>query len=87
MEPFDYSRPATLEEALRLKKSVAGSRFIAGGTDLMVQIKNKTVHPPALISLRSIPELAGIHVNGATRIGSMALLTDLMEHDSFYIFP
>ena len=82
MGPYDYARPATLEEALRLKGSVAASRFIAGGTDLMVQIKNKIVQPPALISLRSIPEITGIHVNDATRIGATTLLTDLIEHEA-----
>jgi len=77
---FDYCRPTSLEEALRLKRLTTGSRFIAGGTDLMVQIKNRTAQPPALISLRSIRELAGIDVNGSARIGSMAPLTDLIEH-------
>jgi carbon-monoxide dehydrogenase medium subunit len=77
---FDYFKPTSLVEALRLKRSTTGSRFIAGGTDLMVQIKNRTAQPPALISLRSIQELAGIDVNGAIRVGSMAPLTDLMEH-------
>jgi aerobic carbon-monoxide dehydrogenase medium subunit len=77
---FDYSKPTSLEEALRLKRSTTGSRFIAGGTDLMVQIKNRTAQPPALISLRSIRELTAIDVNGATCIGSMAPLTDLIEH-------
>ena len=77
---FDYSKPTSLEEALRLKQSTTGSRFIAGGTDLMVQIKNGTARPPALISLRSIRELAGIDVNGVARVGSMVPLTDLIEH-------
>jgi len=80
VKPFGYLKPTSLEEALRLKRSTAGSRFIAGGTDLMVQIKNRTVQPPALISLRSIKELARIDVNGAVRIGALAPLTDLIEH-------
>jgi carbon-monoxide dehydrogenase medium subunit len=76
----DYFKPTSLEEALRLKRMTAGSRFIAGGTDLMVQIKKGTARPPALISLRSIGELAGIDVNGAARIGSMVPLGDLVQH-------
>lgn len=77
MRRYDYHRPASLDEALRLKKTLSGSRFIAGGTDLMVQIKNKEIHPQALISLRSISGLSGIDVNGTVRIGSLTTIGDI----------
>jgi CO/xanthine dehydrogenase FAD-binding subunit len=77
---YDYLRPCTLEEARRLKSEIAGSRFIAGGTDLLVRIDDGQERPGALISLRSLPELVGVETNGVTRIGSMTVLTDLLEH-------
>jgi carbon-monoxide dehydrogenase medium subunit len=80
MRRFDYFRPKTLKEALHLKKTIAGAKFISGGTDLLVQIKNRELQPPALISLRSIPELATIEVNGGARIGALATISDIIQH-------
>jgi len=58
----------------------------------MVQIKNRELQPsqstPALISLRSIPELSGIEMGEKTRIGAMATITDLIHHPELGgIFP
>ncbi len=50
------------------------ARYIAGGTDILVKIKEKKVSPDFLISLRHIPELAYIRyeeAEGILRIGSM----------------
>ncbi len=80
MMRFDYLRPKSLKEALQLKKTIAGAKFISGGTDLIVQIKNRELQPSALISLRSIPELAAIKVNGGARIGALATISDIIQH-------
>jgi len=80
MKRFDYFRPKSLKEASKLKKTIAGTKFISGGTDLIVQIKNRELQPPALISLRSIPELATIEVNGGARIGALATISDIIQH-------
>lgn len=77
MRRFDYHRVYTLDEALQLKKTLSGSMFIAGGTDLMVQIKNKDIQPQALISLRSVPGLSGIEVNETARIGALTTIKDI----------
>lgn len=88
MRRFDYFRPHSLEEAFQLKRTIPGARFISGGTDLMVQIKNRELKPTALISLRSIPGLAAIQVNGDTRIGALATISDLIKHpDLRYKYP
>lgn len=80
MRQYAYYRPLSLEEAWRLKKSTPEARFIAGGTDLMVKIKNREENPPALISLRSIPGLASIDINGGARIGAMTTISQIL-HD------
>jgi len=80
MRRFDYLRPKSLKEALRLKKTIADAKFISGGTDLIVQIKNRELQPRALISLRSIPELATIEVNGRARIGALATISEIIQH-------
>ena len=76
---LDYHRPRALEEAQRLRAEVAASRYIAGGTDLLLRMRGGHESPRALISLLSIPELAGIATNGATRIGAMTTFTDILE--------
>lgn len=81
MRRFDYLRPKSLKEALQQKKTIAGAKFISGGTDLLVQIKNRELQPPALISLRSIPELATIEINGGARIGALATISDIIQHN------
>ena len=78
MKGFDYFQPQSLEEALELKKKIPDSRFIAGGTDLMVQIRSRELKPSALISLRSIRDLSSIKINGSIRIGAMTTVTDLL---------
>lgn len=88
MRRFDYLRPKSLKEALQQKKTIAGAIFISGGTDLLVQIKNRELQPPALISLRSIPELATIEVNEGVRIGALATISDIIQHNELgLIYP
>lgn len=46
----------------------------------MVQIKSKEVSPQSLISLRSIPELSSIDIDGGARIGALSTVADLIQH-------
>lgn len=73
MRKFEFFSPASLAEALDLLE-VYGvkAKPIAGGTDLLVQMKNKLVTPEALISLVKIPKLSGINPNGGgVKIGAL----------------
>ena len=48
-----YFRPKSIEEAISLcQRYGEGARYIAGGTDLMVKIKDRQIRPRYLISLR-----------------------------------
>ncbi len=80
MFPTAYHRPRTLEEARSLKAETPGACFVAGGTDLLVQMKGGRRRPGALISLRSVAELAGVTTGGVTSIGAMTTLTDVLGH-------
>jgi carbon-monoxide dehydrogenase medium subunit len=77
---FDYFKPRSLEEALQLKETVPDARFIAGGTDLLVKIKDNEIQPSALISLRSIQELSGAEVNKGARIRAATTVSDLIQN-------
>jgi len=72
MKKFDYFRPKTFEEALTLLAQYGEkAKLIAGGTDIIVLIKQKAIAPDALISLQRIPGLDQIKYNGSLSIGPM----------------
>jgi len=72
MKKFDYFKPKTLDEALTLfSKYGEKARLIAGGTDVIVMIKQKAMAPDVLISLQGISGLDQIKSNGTLSIGPM----------------
>jgi carbon-monoxide dehydrogenase medium subunit len=75
MHTFEYLKPKSIDEAISLMESHGEkARYIAGGTDILVKIKEKKVLPDFLISLRYIPNLAYIRheeAKGILKIGSM----------------
>ena len=78
MKKYDYFQPETLKDAYSLmEKNNSGARYIAGGTDLIANIKNRLIQPDALISLRRIKEISGITQNKDLTLGSMTLLRDI----------
>jgi carbon-monoxide dehydrogenase medium subunit len=72
MIDFDYSAPTSLAEALDvLSQRGEDARVVAGGTALIIMMKQRLVHPELLVSLRRIPELDGIEAsNGTLRVGA-----------------
>lgn len=79
MSDFQYHRPRSLDEALRLDAEHEGARFIAGGTDLMVQRREGRCSPSAFISLGGVPDLAGIDEGPPARIGALTRVSEIVE--------
>jgi 4-hydroxybenzoyl-CoA reductase subunit beta len=74
-------RPATLEEAVRLKAASEGARFLAGGTDLLVNLRHGLGEPSELIDLTAVADLASVRRNGESLwIGAGVTLADLARH-------
>lgn len=77
---FEYHTPASIGEALDLVTRFGDNgRFIAGGTDLLVEMKKRETTPEHLISLSGIAELKGIasgDVDGL-RIGALVTLAEI----------
>jgi aerobic carbon-monoxide dehydrogenase medium subunit len=68
---FDYHQPASVEEAVGLAaRFQAEGCFLAGGTDLVVQIQRGRVAPRHVIALQDVPSLAGIEVDGDIELGA-----------------
>lgn len=73
--------PASLEEALRLL-SEQEIRILAGGTDVVVAMRNRVQDNVSLLALANIPELRGIRrEEDGLLIGAMTPFTDIIENE------
>ncbi len=79
---MDYFEPRTVSEALSLLDRYGDeAEVIAGGTDVMVDIKYKD-EPGCLVNIKRIPDLAAISENnGGVRIGPLATIHEIEESD------
>ncbi|NIO05977.1 MAG: xanthine dehydrogenase family protein subunit M [Proteobacteria bacterium] len=73
MVKFEYLKPKSIDEAISLHQSHGQkAKYIAGGTDVMVKIKEGKISPQYLISLRHLQGLGRIiYKDGELRIGAM----------------
>jgi carbon-monoxide dehydrogenase medium subunit len=74
MIPFEYRTPKSLKEVhATLKEFGSDAKVIAGGTALVIMMRQRLVRPSCLVSLRSVRGLNGIEVmDGGLRIGGLA---------------
>ena len=68
--PFTYHRPETLDETLKLLREQDRAQVLAGGTDLLIQMRTGEVHPHTLVEVLRVKELNLIEHNGGMRIGA-----------------
>lgn len=83
MLPFDYVRPQTLPEAVQLLTEHEHPRVLAGGTDLIVGLRDGKIRPGIVVDLKRIPELApSITVTDARiTVSATTPLTDVIAHE------
>ena len=73
---FNYLEPTTIKEAVSLLSKYNGkAKIIAGGTDLMVQIRGKSIAPEYVIDIGYIPGLDYIKYDAAKGLSIGALTT------------
>ncbi len=82
MHRYDYHKPTSLAQAWQLAEEIPGARFVAGGTDLLVRIKHGHQRPPALISLRALPELQVLDEAEELRIGAAVPMGRLLRSEA-----
>jgi 4-hydroxybenzoyl-CoA reductase subunit beta len=77
LHAYEFLRPRSLEQAFaHAAETPVGFMFIAGGTDLVPNMKHRLFTPDRLIALKQIPELKGIRVEaGELHIGAGETLT------------
>ena len=73
MQAFDYARVHTVAEAVGLLQQESQARVLAGGTDLIVGLREQRIRTPLVVDVKAIPELgaltfdpmAGLHIGAA----------------------
>ena len=77
---FELVMPGRLEEALRLLADGKGGAVLAGGTNLMLDLRSRKDKPDRVISICDLEELRGISVDGdRITLGSRTTVTDLLR--------
>jgi 4-hydroxybenzoyl-CoA reductase subunit beta len=82
---FAFRAPRTLDEAARILEGEGPATMpIAGGTDLLPNMKRRQQVPRTLMSLRHVDELRQIRLGEAgARLGACVTLTDIAEDSRF----
>ena len=85
MSEILYEAPRTLQAALALLSGANGvARVLAGGTDLLIQMRGGRVQPGLLVDIKGIPEMTAIAAeNGGFRFGAAVTCMELVEHEAF----
>jgi carbon-monoxide dehydrogenase medium subunit len=81
MSDIDFQAPASLQDALALLGQAGQTRPLAGGTDLMVQIRSGRMQAQRILDLKRIPGLIGIESGPAGFvIGAATSCAQIGEH-------
>ena len=84
MRAFDYQRPDRLADALALMAGGdGGARPLAGGTDLIIRIRDGSIRPTTVVDVKGIAEFSrDIRIeDGWLRIGARTTMTDLVRDE------
>ncbi len=80
LHEFDYFTPEAVEEALALLSSYENPAILAGGTDLVVNLKEEIEVPEVVIDIKRLKELGRIEFkNNNLFIGALVTFSELIE--------
>src|SRR5258708_32736545 len=86
MTDFRTIRPSTLDEAIdAFAAAGSAARIMAGGTDLLVQMRSGAVRPALIVDIKKIAEMTAIEetAGGGFRVGAAVPGAELAEHARF----
>src|ERR1700694_4122537 len=86
MTDIRYLAPRTLDEAIgAFAAAGSAARILAGGTDLLVQMRAGVVRPGLIIDIKKIAEMTAIEetADGGFRVGAAVPGAVLAEHPRF----
>lgn len=80
MRPFAYARPGRLADVVALlDEHGPDARLLAGGTDLIIRLRDGTMRPQVVVDVKGVAELDGSirEIDGGLRIGALTTMTDI----------
>ena len=85
MSEMRYEAPGSLEAAVALLMGATGqARVLAGGTDLLIQMRSGRIEPELLVDVKGIPEMTSIDAgSGGYRVGAAVSCMRLVEDAGF----
>jgi carbon-monoxide dehydrogenase medium subunit len=86
MTDIQYLAPRTLDEAIgAFAAAGSAARILAGGTDLLVQMRSGAVRPGLIVDIKKIAEMTAIEEtgDGSFRVGAAVPGAALAEHARF----
>ncbi len=79
---FDYFEPEDLKEAVSILQDEPAARILAGGTDLLVNMKHRVECPSVVVNIKRIVDLDYIRQdNGDIRVGALTPLKKIYSSD------
>ncbi len=81
MKGFEYHKPQTVKEAIDLMEGLENAKYIAGGTDVMVLVKQGKLDPANLVSLRNVSELSYVDVQNGVKMGAGVTHTAIANNE------
>jgi CO/xanthine dehydrogenase FAD-binding subunit len=83
LRAFDYAAPKSLKEAIAMLSQNGGrARVLSGGTDLIVQVREKRRDLDLMVDVKKIPELLEIRYDATTglTLGASVACNRIYEH-------
>jgi carbon-monoxide dehydrogenase medium subunit len=84
MDAFEYVAPRTLDEAYAAIANGKNTALLAGGTDIIVQLRENRKHADQVLDLKHIPELMKLELTpeGGLNIGAAVACADIYENNA-----
>jgi len=87
LSKFDYVKPKLMTEALNYLEQNAGTRILAGGTDLMIILRHNSETPQHILDIKGIPETnrleykaeVGLFIGASVTVNQIAESKSIIE--------
>ena len=81
---FEYHEPLTVDEACQILGELGQkAKLLAGGTDLIVNMKKKVLSPTHVVSLSGIADLKGLDsANGTVKLGACLTASEIAQSET-----
>jgi len=82
MKAFEYTSPRDLKQASdQLGTDYSRARLLAGGVDLLSEMKERIIEPDRVVNLKSVPGLNHLEAGPkGLRLGALVTLAEIEEH-------